>query len=77
MPARVLMPQPVGLRRVELVIRHRDGGHLDKPAVVFRFDLEDVADGDDFPGLFVGAAAKSGNCTEGADEDEHGFSLSG
>lgn len=60
-----------------LRIWHGDGLHFDKAAVVFGFDLEDFTEGDDFTRFFVGSATKSGSCTEGADEDEHGFSLSG
>lgn len=63
---------------VTLQFRHGDRAHLDEAAAVDRFDLKDFALRDDFTGFFVGSAANSGSCTEGALEDEHGsFSLSG
>ena len=65
------------LRRKGFGVWNSDGLHFDEAATVERFDLEDFAGGDDFTRFFVGAAAKSGSCTEETDEDEHGVSLSG
>jgi hypothetical protein len=51
--------------------------HFDESPLVERFDLENLADGNDFTGFFVGSTTKSGDGAEEADEDKHGISLSG
>src|SRR5882672_10416806 len=50
---------------------HRDRGHLHQAATVDGFDLEDVAQRNDFAGLLVGATAEGGGSSEDALQDQH------
>ena len=49
----------------------RDRVDLDKSAAVQNFDLEHVAQRDDFAGFLVGATTQSGSSAEEALKDEH------